>query len=505
MGQEVTSTSLESPVDMSTGEISLEARGLGKSFGATRALRGVDLRLRAGRVHALLGANGCGKSTLVKILSGYHKPDAGEIHLAGQADMRSIAFVHQDLGLVPALSVTENLALAAGFRTRFGGIAWRAEHRQAAKLLADNGVNIDVREPIAAYGPAEQTMVAITRALASLPKSGGILVLDEPTARLPASEADRLVKMLGRLKSRAVAILYITHRLDEVMQLADEVTVLRDGMLIYHDEINATDRPSLVRMIAGGEVEHRPHQALEPDRTTVLEIRGLTGVRLRDISLSIGAGEIMGIAGLVGSGRSELGRAIFGLQAPVSGSIAYRGEDVTAASVMDRVERGMAYVPQERKSGLFQGLSVGENVVLADIGSTMGRFGISQSRTATAARAVVSQLLVKTEGIDIPIESLSGGNQQKVSLGKWLRRDISLLILDEPTQGIDVGARTELFHIIRQMAHDRGIAALVLDSDIEILAEHCDRVSIMTQGRITKNFGYGQFTINSLNEAVYGQ
>lgn len=461
------------------------------------------MTLRAGRVHALLGANGCGKSTLVKILAGYHHADAGEIDIPG-SDRRSIAFVHQDLGLVPALSVTENLALSAGFVVRLGAIDWRAEHRTAESLLQENGVNLDVRQPIASYGPAEQTMVAITRALASLPARGGILVLDEPTARLPASEADRLVQMLTGLKSRAVSILYITHRLDEVMQLADEVTVLRDGQLIHQGVLGETSRDALVSMIAGRDLEHRPHRARTRAQETVLEVNDLSGVRLRNVSLRIGAGEVFGIAGLVGSGRSELGRIIFGLQEAVNGSIVYRGADVIPLSTPERVKRGMAYVPQERRSGLFQGMSVGENTVLAELSSVMGRMGVSGRLMTEAASEVVRQLHVKTDGIHVPIESLSGGNQQKVSLGKWLRRDVTLLILDEPTQGIDVGARTELFHLIRDMAAERGIGVLVLDSDIEILAEHCDRVAIMTRGRITKSLEDGEFTVMSLNEAVYG-
>lgn len=491
-------------------DIRLEIRGLHKSFGATRALRGIDLVLRAGRVHALLGANGCGKSTLVKTLAGYHDPDEGTITLPGPDGTRrqGIAFVHQDLGLVPTLSVTENLALWAGFQMKGGTIRWGMEHRRTEALLKEYGIACNAREAVGALGPAEQTMVAIARALVSLPASGGVLVLDEPTARLPATEANRLLNMLHLLKTRGVAILYISHRLDEVLQLADEVTILRDGACVHHGSIEDMSREHLVQMIVG-------HHLDDPDTTmrdqrkarkATLSVSNLHGPRLRGVSLEIGEGEIVGVAGLVGSGRSELGRMIFGLQKPASGAIHLRGANITGVRPAQAVEHGLAYVPQERKSGIFPGLSVAENAILADLSSVMTHSGVSVSadKSRDAARKVVSEFQVKAQGIDVPIDTLSGGNQQKISLGKWLRRDISLLILDEPTQGIDVGARTEIFRIIRTMAMERNIGALVLDSDLEILAGHCDRVLVMAYGRIVSELSGRRLSAAALNHAVFG-
>jgi ribose transport system ATP-binding protein len=483
---------------------SIDVRGLHKYFGATHALRGVDIRLRAGRVHALLGANGCGKSTLAKTLAGYHQPDAGEIVWHGA---RSVAFVHQDLALVPTLSVTENLTLTRGYQLLGGCIVWRREDARARRLLEEYGVDCDVREPVGSLGPAVQTMVAITRAVASLPKAGGVLVLDEPTARLPVSEADRLLDMVRGLKQRGVAILYISHRLDEVLQIADEVTVLRDGQLVHNSPIEELDRAKLVRLIVGHDIEEAPRlpSRTDAEQAALLRISKLHGVRIRDVSLSIGRGEVVGVAGLVGSGRSELGRVIFGLQKAVSGTVAFNGRDVTNKSAVEAVSLGMAYVPQERRNGVFLRLSVGENAVLADLASVMGRFALSRLRVRAASEEVVRDYRVKASGIDAAVETLSGGNQQKLSLGKWLRRNPVMVILDEPTQGIDVGARTEIFTIIRELASRRDMGVLVFDSDLDILASYCDRVFVMARGRIVHEFdGKEAITAAALSHAVYG-
>ena len=488
------------------GSIAIEVRNLHKRFGATYALRGVDLVLKGGCVHALLGANGCGKSTLVKVLAGYHSADSGEIIRPSAVGETSIAFVHQDLGLVGPLTVTENLAFATGFQTRMGAIKWAEEHRRAERILQEYKIDCSPREAVSALGPAEQTMIAIARAMSSLPTRGGVLVLDEPTARLPVNEADRLIQLVRLLKTRGVAVLYITHRLDEVLQLADEVTVLRDGVRVHCGPIQSLGRNELVRLIVGKNVETIKHVARSTKSfgSDLLAVADLSGQRVQQVSLSIEPGELLGIARLVGSSRSELGRLIFGLQRPTSGKITFQKEDLINHSSEDAVAGGMGYVPQERAKGIFGGLSVEENTILANLQSVMARFGVSTSRSKQAATDVVSQFQVKAESLDVPIEALSGGNQQKVSLGKWLRRNTKLMILDEPTQGIDVGARTEIFHVIRRLARERGIGALVLDSDLDILAEHCDRVLVMARGRIVKAFEGAALTADAVRLAVYG-
>ncbi|MEX3960538.1 monosaccharide ABC transporter ATP-binding protein (CUT2 family) [Trinickia symbiotica] len=486
-------------------QVRVRIRGLNKSFGATRALKDVSIDFRAGRVHALLGANGCGKSTLVKILSGYHEPDSGEISPTGHGARERIAFVHQDLGLVPSLSVAENLGLACGFTIRRGAINWREQHRRAQKLLDDYGIATLASEAVGSLGPAHQSMIAIARALNSLPESGGVLVLDEPTARLPVSEVDHLLQMVRRVKARGVAILYITHRLEEVMQVADEVSVLRDGAMVFHGPTSTIDKEKLVGLIVNKAI--RPPAArlataargIEP----LLTVRGLSGIRLRGVDLNVGRGEIVGVAGLVGSGRSELGRLIFGLQKARAGSIRLRHADITNLSTRALVDMGLAYVPQERRSGVFHGLSVAENSVLADFGQLMSRIGIVPARERRAADEVVRSMKVKTESAGTPIENLSGGNQQKVSLGKWLRREVQLLILDEPTQGIDIGARTEIFNTIRGVVETRKIGALVFDSDLDILVDFCDRIIVMCDGQVVGEYHGAELTHETINRAVY--
>ena len=482
----------------------LRVRSVSKAFGSTQALVDVDLTLSPGRVHALLGANGCGKSTLVKVLAGVHAPDRGTVEWTGEG-APSIAFVHQDLGLIGPLSVTENLALAsrAGYAMGPAWIDWRRGRLEARATLASFGLDIDPSRPVDDFGPAERTMIAVARALASLPGQGGVLVLDEPTARLPASEADRLVEMLGALRSREVAILYISHRLEEVARLADEITVLRDGRRVFHGEAGAS-RDELVRLVVGAEVEPvqkaRRRRGVEP----VLRVEGLSGMRLRDVAFEIGRGEVLGIAGLVGSGRSELARVIFGYQAVLGGRVVLDGHEVTRAGIAERMERGMGYVPQERAAGLFGPSGVGENIVLAEMDSLMAGARLSFARMNAAAEAIVDSMRIRAAGLDAPVRTLSGGNQQKVALGRWLRRELRLLVLDEPTQGIDVGARTQIFRRLREIAVAREVGVLVLDSDLEILADFCDRALTMSAGRLGTAFEGEALTAAALSRAVYG-
>lgn len=481
----------------------LSAQGLSKQFGSTRALHEVDIDLTPGRVHALLGTNGCGKSTLVKVLAGVHIPDAGHVEWHG-ADP-AIAFVHQDLGLIGPMSVAENLVMASagGYHMNNGRIDWARGRREAQKVMQDWGLDIDPDRSVESYGPAEQTMIAVARALSSLPDHGGVLVLDEPTARLPVTEADALVDTLAELKSHAVSILYISHRIDEVMRLADEITILRDGARVYHG-ITDMDRDELVRLVVGDtvtEVEKAPRR--EKGRA-ILHVENLWGMRLDDVTLDVGQGEVLGIAGLVGSGRSELARTIFGQQAPLSGRIVLNGEDMTNASIKRRMKAGMGYVPQTRAQGLLLSMDIADNITIAKMRDLMRGPGISERLEDAAAKDIVKRMHIKIGGLHHAVATLSGGNQQKVALGKWIRRDLSLFVLDEPTQGIDVGARTEIFRTIRHLAVTQNVGVLVLDSDLEILAEFCDRVVTMSSGRIRHSFDGDDLTPAALERAVYG-
>ncbi|MCW2833527.1 MAG: sugar transporter, ATP-binding protein component [Nocardioides sp.] len=485
----------------------VRAANVSMVFGATSALREVDLVLRPSRVHALLGKNGCGKSTLVKVLAGYHVPSAGEVQWADtSADAgQQIAFVHQDLGLVPTLTVAENLGLVTGFTTRAGAIDWRAERRRATEALAELSVDCKPSQAVGELGPVEQTLVAVARALAILPSTGGVLVLDEPTARLPAEAARRLVSQLTKLRRRGTAILFISHRLEEVEELADEVTVLRDGVVVHHGEADELDHDSLTSLVVGEAAAAAVERTAALGSTDVcVDVRGLTGQKVRRVDLQIRRGEVLGVAGLVGSGRSELGRLLFGLQDVREGTIEVDGVDVTRSRARANVGRGFGYVPQDRKDGLFLELSVADNAVIADLRSLRVGYGVSRALERSAAREVVASHLVKSDGIDASMSTLSGGNQQKVAIGKWMRRDLRFLILDEPTQGIDVGARAEILSQIRAAARLRGLAVLVMDSDVEILVEHCDRVVVMSRGHVVNELAGQQLTTDNVNRAVYG-
>lgn len=481
----------------------LSARGLSKQFGSTRALHEVDIDLTPGRVHALLGTNGCGKSTLVKVLAGVHAADAGHVEWHGSNP--AIAFVHQDLGLIGPMSVAENLVMASadGYRLSKGRIDWARGRNEARQVMQDWGLDIDPDRAVDSYGPAEQTMIAVARALSSLPDHGGVLVLDEPTARLPVTEADALVDTLAELKSHAVAILYISHRIDEVMRLADEITILRDGARVFHGETDM-DRDELVRLVVGETVSAVEKAPRREKGDPILHVENLWGMRLEDVTLDVGQGEVLGIAGLVGSGRSELARTIFGHQSALSGRIALNGQDLTGASINRRMRAGMGYVPQTRAQGLLLSMDIADNITIAKMRDLMRGPRISERLEDTAARDIVKRMHIKIGGLHNAVATLSGGNQQKVALGKWMRRDLTLLVLDEPTQGIDVGARTEIFRTIRHLAETQNVGVLVLDSDLEILAEFCDRVVTMASGRIRESFDGDALTPAALERAVYG-
>ena len=494
---------IETQESRASGPPILSARGLSKRFGSTRALHEVDIDLTPGRVHALLGTNGCGKSTLVKVLAGVHTADAGHVEWHGSDP--AIAFVHQDLGLIGPMSVAENLVMASagGYRMTNGRIDWARGRAEARKVMNSWGLDIDPDRAVETYGPAEQTMIAVARALSSLPEHGGVLVLDEPTARLPVTEADALVDTLAELKSHAVSILYISHRIDEVMRLADEITILRDGARVYHG-ITDMDRDELVRLVVGETVTAVEKAPRRQKGRPILHIENLWGMRLEDITLDVGQGEVLGIAGLVGSGRSELARTIYGHQSSLMGRIVLDGQDMTHASISRRMRAGMGYVPQTRAQGLLLSMDIADNITIAKMRDLMRGARISERLEDTAARDIVKRMQIKIGGMHHSVATLSGGNQQKVALGKWMRRDLSLLVLDEPTQGIDVGARTEIFRTIRKLAETQNVGVLVLDSDLEILAEFCNRVVTMATGRIRDSFDGDDLTPAALERAVYG-
>lgn len=498
-------------VTVSGGESLLEVRGVSKAFGPTEALVDVDFDVRAGEIHALVGQNGSGKSTLVKILAGVYDPDGGSIAVdgtefdprrAGEARLRGLRFVHQDLGLVDSVDVVENLALGRGYDLRFPRrISWRHERRQARAALGELGYDLDVRALAGALPASDRTAIAIARALDGWESAARLLVLDEPTASLPEAEVARLFDVVRTIRARGVGVIYVSHHLDEVLAIADRVTILRDGARVGTFATEQLDHDRMVELIVGrgpsggGEQSASPGgqsasrggesalQGTPSQYEQALVVEDLSGAVLRGVSLRVGAGEVVGVAGLTGSGREELGPVLFGA-AGRSGSVSVAGRVVPADRPDLAIEAGLGFVPADRKSvGLVASMVVRENVTLADLRPYL-RGGLLRHR---AERSDVDTWLglldVRPRDQTLGTMRLSGGNQQKVLLARWLRIRPRMLVLDEPTQGVDVGAKAEIHRRIVAAARD-GAGVLVCSTDTAELVRVCDRVLVMQRGGI---------------------
>jgi rhamnose transport system ATP-binding protein len=468
----------------------LAVSSVAKAFAGVQALRGVSFDLFPGEVHALVGENGAGKSTLIKVITGAHRPDAGTLELEGRrlehnspllSRSRGIAAIYQQPALFPDLSVAENMAL--GFEP--GGpwriINWRQRRARARELLGRIGAEIDPDAPASALTMPEQQMVEIAKSLGGQAK---VLIMDEPTAALPEQEVAKLFRVIGELKGQGVGIIYISHRLDELYALADRVTVLRDGQTVATRPMKEVERPELIRLMVGREISAIFPKRDVPQGDVVLETRGL-GCRasgVRGVSLSIRAGEIVGLSGLVGAGRTELAHILFGLTPASEGEILLAGRPVSIRTPADAVDQGVAYVPEDRRRhGVILEMPISQNATLAVLRRiTKGGF-IDFAREREIAASYVEKLAVKTPSIDTPAGNLSGGNQQKVALSRWLATEPKVLILDEPTQGIDVGAKSEIHRLMVDLA-GRGLAILMISSELPEILGMSDRVGVMRGG-----------------------
>lgn len=484
----------------------LSVQGVAKRFGATHALRGVQLDVADGEVHALVGGNGCGKSTLIKCLAGVYQADRGvatvgdhKIDLTRQTPDAAVdaglRFVHQDLGIFPSLSVAENLVIRTPGLRSWGG---RLDRKRAKSLtesaLGRFGVKIDPTELAGALSPPEKAMVAIGRALLGRPPGGSLtLVLDEPTASLSRREAEALLTVMRELAAGGDAVLFVTHRLDEVRRVADRVTAFRDGRYVGTRSAGGLTNADLAELILGESVPPEDTSAAVTTaengrgREVVLDVRHLRGAPLEDVTFEVREGEIVGVAGLVGSGRSELLRMVYGLLAPSGGSIAFRGEELHGHTATACRRKGMAFVSEDRLGeGVFTDRTVADNLVAGDEAGYF-RFGLMQTGVIRSeVKDDLREYGIRAASGDALIESLSGGNQQKVVLARWLRRDPKLLLLDEPTQGVDVGARQEIYGLIRRSA-EAGSAVVVVSSEFEELVLLCDRVIVLAGGRVVRS------------------
>ncbi len=460
-----------------------------KSYGGVHALTGVDFDVQSGEVHALVGENGAGKSTLIRILGGEIQPSSGEIMIGGEKvslrDPRAalalgVTVIHQELALAPDLSVAENLFLGE----LPGVISWRALKQRATALISRLGFEINPTSRVGSLSVAHQQVVEIAKALSHEVR---IIVFDEPTAVLSGRDAERLHQIIADLRSQGVGIVYISHRLDEVLEIADRVTVMKDGQVVDTLAVEDATIDGVIRMMVG-----RPLSAMFPERghreigEELLRINGATdGHKLRDISLSIRAGEIIGLGGLVGSGRTEVARLIFGADRLNGGAITLKGKTVRFRSPKDAVNAGIGLVPEDRKQhGVILDKSVRVNATMARLSSVVNAFGFL--RRALERRTVTElgeSLRLKAASVDAPVSSLSGGNQQKVVLAKWFHADGDVILLDEPTRGVDVGAKSEIYALINRMA-ESGKAVLMISSEHQELFGLCDRVLVMGEGEL---------------------
>jgi rhamnose transport system ATP-binding protein len=490
----------------------LALEGIGKSFPGVQALKGVSFDVKPGEVHALLGENGAGKSTLIKVMSGVHQPDTGimrmdgrPIRLAGPHAAREvgIATIYQELLLFPELTVAENVFMGHAPRTRWGRLDWPAMRARTRELLASLDItDLDVDQVVGTLSVGNRQRVEILRALS---QDARILIMDEPTAALTEHDVERLFAIVRRLRARGVSIVYISHRLEEIFLLADRVTVLRDGEHVATRPVAETDRADLIQMMVGRRIESLFPKVEAPLGRPVLELTNLARPPATNgVSLTLRAGEIVGLAGLVGSGRSELAQAIFGVTPASGGEIRIDGRPVHIRSVADARRLGIAYVPEDRGTqGLVRPMSVRENASLAVL-YDLARLGfIDHAAEARLAEEIVARFSVRTAGIDQVVGRLSGGNQQKVVLGKWLAARPKVLILDEPTRGIDVGAKAEIHRLMCELAA-RGMAVLMISSELPEVLGMSDRVLVMREGRIVAGFDHAAATQEKVAAAMMG-
>ena len=490
----------------------VDLRDVAKQFGAVQALRGVHLALYPGEVHALVGENGAGKSTLVKMLGGIHQPDTGAILINGQettlgspldARAAGIAVIQQHPFLFPDLDVAENVYMGRQPKTRFGRIDWREMNREVDALLRPLGVSFTATTPVRGLSVADQQMVEIAKALS---QDARVLIMDEPTASLSAREVERLFAIVRRLREQGVAILFVSHRLDEVAALSDRVTIFRDGGYVITAPISELSTDQIIRHMVGRRLDSLfPKEAAEIGEV-VLSVRELGRLgAFRDVSFDLKRGEIVGLFGLVGAGRTEVARVLFGVDRAERGTIALNGRPITIADATDALEYGIAYVPEDRHAqGLVMSFPIDENITLPIL-RRLSRFTLVKSDEAEQIAADYSaRLQVRSAGLHQLVSALSGGNQQKVVLGKWLATDPHVLILDEPTRGIDIGTKAEVHRIISHLAA-QGLAILMISSELPEILGMSDCVLVMHEGRISGEFDRNDADQERIMFAATGQ
>jgi len=487
----------------------ISARGIGKNFASIDVLRDVDLDLKKGEIHALLGENGAGKSTFAKILAGVHRPSRGTLSLNGTpvevtnpiaAQKLGITLIHQEPISFPDLSVAENLVIGDAGDGWFSRVPWAEMTREANRLMDLLGVKIDVTRPMRGLSIADQQMVEIARALAS---DSRLIIMDEPTAPLTPKEVETLFVIARRLRDEGRTIIFISHRLEEVRALCDRVTIFRDGNKITTDTIDNLSDADIIRLMIGRPFKEYMHKNTSEIGEVALKVENLTlpGV-FSDISFEVRKGEIVGLGGLVGAGRTDVARAIFGVAPAASGTISINGKPVTITDPSEAIDLGLAFVPEDRAvAGIFRSLSVEQNITAAVPKQIAPKGFIRRAVEKALATDSVRKLSIRLASVRQPIGELSGGNQQKAILARWLLTEPGVLILDEPTRGIDIGVKAEFYDMIGELAAS-GRAILMISSELPELLALCDRVLVMSEGRLTADIPRAEATQEAIMSAA---
>jgi rhamnose transport system ATP-binding protein len=491
----------------------LQLTDIRKAFGAVQALRGVSFELLAGEVHALLGENGAGKSTLIKVITGAHLPDSGSLMVAGEevsqftpskAHEAGIACIYQQPALFPDLTVAENIGLRLRKPSLWQRVKWGTQRQQAAELLQRVGALISPDAEVQSLSMPEQQLVEIVCALGA---GARIVIMDEPTASLTQKEQQLLFNVVRGLRASGVGVIYISHRLEEIFALADRVTVLRDGQSVGSHRVNDLTESQLIQWMVGREVSSTETTREVEAGEVVLKLENLGGAegRVRGVSLEVRAGEIVGMAGLVGAGRTELARMLFGISPVEEGKITLKGQRVSIGNPRAAIAHGIAYVPEDRRQhGIILEMPIAHNITLAILSRLFPGTWLRRRAEVQLTDRFISDLGIKAYGPDAPGSSLSGGNQQKVSLARWLATKPKLLILDEPTQGVDVGAKSEIHALIRSLAGE-GLAVLMISSDLPEVLAMSDRVAVMRAGELVEVIAKENADAASVMSAALGR
>ena len=477
---------------MAEEKLLLQMKGIDKSFPGVHALQNMQFELRRGEVHALLGENGAGKSTLIKVLGGIYQKDGGEIFIDGQkveinsvedARKAGVSIIHQELVLVPWLSIAENMFLGREPKNKLGFVDFGKMNSEAKKYLVDFGLDLNPLTPIAELNIAQQQMVEIVKAISF---SSNIVVMDEPTSSLSDKEAEALFESIRKLKERGVGIIYISHRMSELDIIADRVTVLRDGQYVDTKVVKETTTDDLIALMVGRSMTNYYTRTYNSFPEVALKVEGLTTDRIHDVSFEAKRGEILGFSGLIGCGRSETMEALFGLDKIKSGSVELYGKKISGLKPDRIIKEGVGFVPEDRRGeGMFGVMDIKFNATLKVLDEFISKLHVNGKKEREIAQHGIDSLKVKAPGMSTPIASLSGGNQQKVIIASWLAAGPKVLIVDEPTRGIDVGAKGEIYEIMNRLAAE-GVTILMVSSDLPEVLNMSDRIAVMCEGTITK-------------------